>query len=167
MAEAQASGRRVYRREAHRYILSLLYLAGAALFVVPAVLVHPTFALACIPWLLLAWRTFTIGIYPARDGVVVRNVLRSRRFAWNEIERFDWGDWWGFPIGGVYLRHGGFVRAFALNPPFELKQGRDKAVPQALEGLNEKLARTRGGRPSRREPPAAGPERGAQLRLDG
>ena len=74
----------------------------------------------------------------------------------------------GLPIGGVYLRNGDFVRAFALNPPFELKKGVNKAVPRALDGLNEELAGARGGGgPSRPEPSTVGPAEGAQLRLDG
>jgi len=113
-------------------------------FLAFAEFVHPAFALGCIPWLMLAYLTFRIGIFPSSEGVLVRNVLRSRRIRWDEIERFDWGTWSGFPIGGVYLRDGRFVRAFALNPPFELKRGVDKAVPGALAGA-ERRARTRAG----------------------
>jgi hypothetical protein len=67
------------------------------------------------PLLLLAWRTWRIG----------------------------WGDWWGFPIGGVWLVDGRFVRAFALNPPSERERGQSPGVPRALEGLNAELARMR------------------------
>src|SRR3954471_16457601 len=62
--------------------------------------VHPAFAAAALLLLALAWRTFRIGIAVGADGVVVRNVLRDRRLAWEEVERFELGDWWGFPIGG-------------------------------------------------------------------
>jgi hypothetical protein len=122
-----------------------------------AYLVHPAFAIGCLPWLVLAYRTFRIGIFPSSEGVLVRNVLRSRRLSWDAVERFDWGDWWGFPIGGIYLQTGEFVRAFALNPPFELTAGVDKAVPRALAGLNEELAHARAVGSAPRGAGASGP----------
>jgi hypothetical protein len=72
-----------------------------------------------------------------------RHVYRrnAHRITWSVIERFDWGTWSGFPIGGVYLHDGHFVRAFALNPPFDVKQGADKTIRRALAGLNEELER--------------------------
>src|SRR3954447_1406872 len=129
--------RRVYPRNEHRSVITGLYCAAAAIFVVVAAVSSPVVAVGALPWLLLAWRTFRIGIYPSREGVVVRNTIRSRRLAWGEISRFDGGKWWGCPIGGAYLQSGGFVRAFALNPPFELKQGTEHAVPRVMAALNE------------------------------
>ena len=168
MAEGYSPARRVYRRDAHRYVLSLLYLVGAALFLIPASFVHPAWALGCVPFVVLAALTFRIGVFPSVEGVTVRNVFRSRRLAWGEVERFALGDWWGFSIGGAYLRDGRFVRAFALNPPFELKPGVSKTIPRLLEGLNGELARARaGGSPPPQ--PGAGPavHDSTQLRLDG
>jgi Bacterial PH domain len=129
--------------------------------------VHPLFALGCVPWLVLAYRTFRIGVYTSSDGVLVRNVLRSRRVPWGEIERFDWGTWSGFPIGGVYLRDGRFVRAFALNPPFDTEHGADKTVRRALAALNDELARARTAGSSSREPSSDAAAPGTQqLTLD-
>jgi hypothetical protein len=146
-------------------VLAVLYCGAAAIFVAVATVSSPLVALGALPWLLLAWRTFRVGIYPSRDGVVVRNVLRSRRIPWSEISSFNWGRWWGFPIGGAYLLDGGFVRAFALNPPLELKKGTEKAVPRVLDALNEELERARAaglaspttaaGRPARSAPSGA------------
>ena len=44
--------------------------------------VHPVFALACVPGLLLAYRTLRIGVVVSSEGVLVRNVLRLRRVRW-------------------------------------------------------------------------------------
>jgi hypothetical protein len=129
--------------------------------------VQPAFALGCVPWLLLAYRTYRIGVFTSRDDVLVRNVIRSRRIAWSMIERFDWGTWSGFAIGGVYLRDGRFVRAFALNPPFEFEQGADKTVRRALAGLNDELERARAaGTPSGEPSPEAATPGTQQLTLD-
>jgi len=169
MAEPYEPARRVYRRDAHRYVLSLLYLAGGALFLIPAVVVHPAWALGCVPFVVLAYLTFRIGIFPSADGVTVRNVLRSRRLAWEEIQRFDLGDWGGFSIGGAYLADGRFVRAFALNPPFEFKPGVSTTVPRLLEELNVELERARAATSTGRPQQGSGPAvRGStqQLRLD-
>ena len=168
MAEPYEPARRVYRRDAHRYVLSLLYLAGGALFLIPAVVVHPAWALGCVPFVVLAYLTFRIGIFPSADGVTVRNVLRSRRLAWDQIQRFDLGDWGGFSIGGAYLADGRFVRAFALNPPFEFKPGVSRTVPRLLEDLNAELGRARAAGSTRRPQQDSGPAvRGStRLRLD-
>jgi hypothetical protein len=178
MAEPYVPRRPVYRRNEHRFVIAALFCFGAGLFAMFAWLVHPFFVLGCVPWLLLAYRMLSIGVFVSHDGVLVRNVLRSRRLAWSDVERFDWGDgWnlfpnvrvWSFPVGCVYLRSGGFVRAFALNPPFELDRGQDNAVPRALAGLNDELARARAaGQTDAPAPerPVGRTEPGQQLTLD-
>jgi hypothetical protein len=167
MAELHKSERHVYRRNAHRITIALLWLVPAAFFALLAAAVQPAFALGCIPWLLLAYRTYRIGVFTSPDDVLVRNVMRSRRIAWSVVERFDWGTWSGFPIGGVYLHDGHFVRAFALNPPFDVKQGADKTVRRALAGLNEELERARAAGTTSAEPLPEAPATGKQqLSLD-
>jgi hypothetical protein len=113
----------------------------------------------------LAYLTLRVGVFPSSNGVLVRNVLGSRRIDWDEIDRFDWGRWRKHDTGGVYLKDGEFVRAFALSPPFELKRGTDRAVPRALAGLNHELDRARSSAPP--APPLEPSPPGAhQLRLD-
>jgi hypothetical protein len=178
MLEPYVPRKPVYRRNAHRFVIAALFCVGAGLFAMFAWLVHPLFVLGCIPWLVLAYRMLRIGVFVSNDGVVVRNVLHSRRVRWSDVERFDWGTgWslsqnggvWSFPVGCVYLRSGGFVRALALNPPFELDRGHSGAVPLALAGLNDELARARAaGLTGARvpEPPVGRTGPGPQLTLD-
>jgi hypothetical protein len=178
MAEPYAPQKTVYRRDAHRFVIAALFCFGAGLFAMFAWLVHPLFLLGCIPWLVLAYRMLRIGVFVSNDGVVVRNVLRSRRVPWSDVERFDWGTAWNggggsvlsFPVGCVYLRDGGCIRSTALNPPFELERGQSGAVPQALAGLNDELAHARAAglteAPTPPERPLGPTGPGPQLTLD-
>lgn len=157
---------RIYRRNVHRITFAATYAGLAAVGVLLAVSVHPAFALVTPPLLVLTWRTFRVGVVADANGVTVRNVCRDRRFAWARVARFDWGSWWGFPIGGVWLVDGSFVRAWALNPPFETKRGQNPAVPRALAGLNAELAATRDAVPGEGAgAPEAPRDEGTQLRL--
>jgi hypothetical protein len=133
----------VYRRNFHRVAFSAVYAVGAVGTAVLAVVVQPAIAVGAILLVLLAWRTFRIGVVAGED-VTVRNVLRDRHVAWDIVDRFGWGMWGSSRIGGVYLRDGRFLRAFALNPPFEMGTSENPAVPRALDGLNAELARRRG-----------------------
>jgi hypothetical protein len=136
--------RRVFRRNVHRVALPLVYLVPIFIFGLFAVTATPILWIGVAPCLWLAYRTLRIGVFTSPQGVLVRNVMRSRRLAWPEIDRFDWGDWGGFPTGGAFLEDNSFVWAFALNPPFETVRGQNSAVPNALEGLNRELERARG-----------------------
>ncbi|MDX6475341.1 MAG: hypothetical protein QOH95_852 [Gaiellaceae bacterium] len=149
---------RLYRRNTHRLVFTAVYVAGAIAASLPAVLAEAPglviviVILGALLLVLLAWRTFRIAVLISGDEVVVRNVCRDRRVPLEQVSSFDWGDWWRFPIGGVWLLDGSFVRAFALNPPFELERGQDKAVPQALARLNAELDRAR--QAAEEDPPA-------------
>ena len=146
--------RRIYRRHGHRIGLALIYLVPVVYFGIfaldngPGADPVPTsqrllYAALCLPWLALAARTLRVGVLLTADGVVVRNVMRTRRLPWAEIERFELGEWGGFPCGAVRLRNGDSVTAFALNPPFELTPGEHPVVPRLLKELNEDLGRAR------------------------
>jgi len=168
MSEPYAPKRRVYRRNEHRIVLPLLCCGVGAFSLIFAKFVHPAFVLVWIPCLVLAFLIFRIGVFPSSDGVLVRNVVRSRRLAWDEIDRFDWGRRGNYPVGGVYLKDGEFIPATALSPPFELKHGTARAVPRALAGLNHELDRARAsGPPTPQARRGAPPPTAQQLRLDG
>jgi hypothetical protein len=163
VSNQQPLERRVFRRNLHRFVLPLLYLVPSFIFGLFAIQTTPILwiGVAICAW--LAYRTVRIGVFTSDRGVVVRNVLRSRRLEWAEIARFDWGSSGGFPSGGAYRVDGTFVRAFALNPPFEAVRGQNKAVPKALEGLNRELEQSRAATvsstrvdPTQQTTPAAG-----------
>lgn len=143
--------RRTYRRNEHRIVMPLIYLLLAAPCVAilttrPATVGVAILALILVGLLFLAYRTFTMTVSVSDEDVEVRNVFGTRWFGWDEIVRFDWGTQMGFPIGGVCLIDGRFVRATALTPP--LNSGTDRAVPRALAGLNAELERHRGSAPA-------------------
>ena len=94
--------------------------------------------LIVVGFVLLAYRTFTMQVSVSDVDVEVRNVFWTRRFGWDEVASFDWGTQMGFPLGGVYLTDGRFIRASALVSPLDAAS--DKAVPKALAGLNAELA---------------------------
>lgn len=101
------------------------------------------YAALCLLWIVLAFRTLRIGVLPSRDGLVIRNVIRTRRVPWADIERFELGQWGGFPCGAARLVDGRSVTSFALNPPFELQAGQHPVVPRLLDELNQDLAAAR------------------------
>lgn len=167
MAEPFPPERRVYRLNTARILLPLLLLVPVYIFVLAAVFVHPAFAIGAVPWLPLAYWVFRIGVFVSADGVVVRNVLNSRRIPWGEIERFDWAMGKYVPIGGIYLRDGSFVRAFALNPPYDPARRKNPVVQELLDRLNGELDRARAARvPSGEPSPGADAPDTHQLELD-
>jgi hypothetical protein len=149
-----APGRRIYRRHEHRFVLAVLELMVASVFVAPLLGAGPdhvgpgdavALALLAAPWLVLAWRTLRLGVIVRPEGIVVRNVLHTRRVPWADIERFALGTWrgpGGFACGVARLRDGGRVTLTALNPPL----GDLGAVPRLLDGLNDELERATGRR---------------------
>jgi Bacterial PH domain len=141
--------RRVVRRGEHIYVLALLYaicLTGCGALALGvgagqelAIGVRVAFAIAGLAFVLLVVRTLRIGAYPGPDGVLIRNVTRSRRLSWSQIERFEIGEWRGlgsYRCGVARLVAGGQVVIFALNPPFE---GVESILP-LLDELNAQLA---------------------------
>ncbi len=136
-------------------MIPLIYLAPIVFFGIFALDLGPdaepiptnhrlVYAALCLPWIVLALRTLRIGVLPGRDGLVIRNVMRTRRVPWADVERFELGDWGGFPCGVARLADGGKVVISALNPPFEFQKGQHPVVPRLLAELNEDLAAARG-----------------------
>jgi hypothetical protein len=155
---------RVHRRQTVRLGLGALWLLPAALLAyfaldlggegIPAGqrAVYGSLAAA---FLVLAVRTLRIGVATGPCGVTVRGVLRTWTVPWEEVERFAWGAWrgpGGWSCGVVRRRDGSSITVFALNPPFELRPGEDRTVPDLLEALNARLAAARGWS----EPPDSG-----------
>lgn len=136
-----ASDRRVYRRNEHRLGGPPFVLVFAALFVIPVIFgSSPVYLLGAIPFIWIAYRIFRIGVFVDDSGVTIRDIFSTKATVpWEKIERFDWGKRRGHDFGGLYLTDGTFVAATALEAPW----GSGKAVPKALAGLNEELARHR------------------------
>ncbi len=133
------TGRRVYRRDEGRVVGSVFLLAGAAIFGELA-RVNLLFVIGVVALLWIAYRLFRIGVFADDDGVTVRDVLRTRkRVPWDEIDRFDLVRKRGYDAGGMYLKDGSLFTPIALQGPW----GEGTAVPRALSGLNEELARHR------------------------
>jgi hypothetical protein len=169
-----------YRRHSVR-LIGLFWLVPVA--VLAPFMVDPTvpdehrlsYAAVSLPFVLLATRTFMIGVFTRTDGVKVRGVLWTWKLRWDEIRAFEWGVWrgWGkFDCGIVRREDGSQITVFALNPPFEFTSGLDRRVPDLLDALNRELASARGWS----EPPASGapdpsapppPEATAHLRSTG
>lgn len=143
VTEAFTPKRRVYARLEHRLFLDVLLAMGAAFFVAAAVSAGPLWAIGALPFALLGYRIWRVGVCLSPEGVVVREVSRSSPlFPWSEIDRFDWGRRGGFPTGGVYLRDGRFIQSFALNPASKA-MGPDKCISRLLAELNAELERAR------------------------
>lgn len=148
MSDPQTLGQHVFRRNVPRFALPLLWGVPIFIFGLFAVTATPFLWIGVVPCVWLAYRTVRTGVFTSPQGVLIRNVMGSRRLDWVDIDRFDWGDWHGFPTGGAFLKDNSFVRAFALNPPFETVRGQNTAVPNALAGLNRELERARAAGPS-------------------
>jgi len=160
--------RRAYRRHTVRYAIAALWAVPVVVLGMFALDLSPDgvpvppgdrliLALIALPFLVLAVRTFRIGVFTRPDGVIVRGVMRTRHVPWERIGAFEWGHWGGFECGVIRLTDGSQVTVFALNPPFEIQAGQDRRVPELLAGLNEELAKARGwaeAPPSRAPGPA-------------
>jgi hypothetical protein len=154
VSDTQTLGHHVFRRNVHRFVIPVIWGVPIFIFALFAVTATPFLWIGVVPCLWLAYRTARIGVFTSPQGVRIRNIMASRRLDWADIERFDWGDSHGFPIGGAVLRDKSFVRATALNPPLEIERGQNSAVPNALAGLNRELERARA---------AAGPSAGSHV----
>ncbi len=148
-ASSAPSRRKIYRRNETRILLPLPYIPVIVLFIAVLVQTSPTdwwsplLALGTVILVLLAYRSFTIGVSVSDDDVAVRNIMRTRRISWDEVTRFDYGTQLGFPIGGVYLNSGRFIGATALAVPLLAIASGDSVVKKALDGLNSELAQQR------------------------
>lgn len=91
--------------------------------------------LAMIGWL-------RMGIVARRSGLTIRNLVRTQRIPWNEIERFEppesYGTWRDTGLQ-VHLHDGNVVFAFLYSPgPFSRPTFADDVIDQ-LEGLRRQL----------------------------
>jgi hypothetical protein len=103
------------------------------------------FAIVAAVSMLAIVRTLALGVYVDPDGVLIRNMLSTRRLAWTEIMRFEMGEWrsvGGFPCGIARLKDGGQITIYALNPPAMS----DDAVLPLIDDLNERLGQATGRR---------------------
>lgn len=159
---------RSYRRPLVRFGIGLIWLVPVAVLAPFALDLGPggsvptgqriAYAAICVPFVVLAVRTFRIGVFTRPEGVVVRGVLRSWKLRWEDVKAFEWGEWrgWGgFDCGVVRRADGSQLTVFALNPPFELESGQARGVPQMLAELNEQLAQARGWS---QPPPSGAPD---------
>jgi hypothetical protein len=158
MAATAAVPRRAFRRHTVRIGIAAIWMLPAAFFGVFALDLSPDgvpvpegqrviYGAIALFFLVLAVRTWRIGVFTRPDGVIVRNVLWTHRLRWEEIAAFAWGFWRGpgaYPCGVVRREDGRDITAFALNPPLELTVAQDARVPELLDELNEVLARARG-----------------------
>jgi hypothetical protein len=101
------------------------------------------FAIVAGVFLLAIVRTLAVGVYVEPGGILIRNMMTTRRLAWTEIERFEMGEWRsvrGFPCGVARLKAGGQVTIYALNPPAMSEE----AVLPLIDDLNERLGQATG-----------------------
>ncbi len=138
-------------------------LVPAALFVIPVIFgSSPLFLIGAIPFAWLAYRMLRIGVFADDEGVTVRDVVRrTKRVPWDAIDRFDLMGKRGYDVGVMYLKDGTSITPTALQGPW----GKGKAVPRALAGLNEELARHRTAAPSTSHSTTAPVESANQLTL--
>jgi hypothetical protein len=163
-----SAGRRVVRRSVIAYLMPLLpavvVIPLAFVAIAPDTATGARIALGAAVAIYAIWsvRHVMIGVWLEPDGVLIRNVMSSRRLRWSEIERFEMG-WWrrlrgglsSYECGIARLMDGGQVTIYALNPPW----GDHGPVPKLLAELNARLALATGredpGGPARATPAAA------------
>lgn len=143
MTSDPGTGRRVYRLNEGRLIGPIFVLAIAVVFGELA-RINLVFAVGTVAFVWIAYRLFRIGVFVEDGGVTVRDVLRTRRRPWQEIDRFDLVRKRGYDAGGMYLTDGTFVAPIALQGPW----GQGQALPRLLAALNVELARHRIARPT-------------------
>lgn len=133
--------KRVYRHGEQRRTAIGVAVGTPIVFGVMAIVVSPYLLFGAVFLLWYSCVMWRIAVLLSSDGVRVRNMFRTRRFTWAEIDRFGWGDSGRWPgrIGGAYLRDGVFVYALALSYGTDRVQG----VESLLAGLNEELAGAR------------------------
>ncbi|MGA9763037.1 MAG: PH domain-containing protein [Gaiellaceae bacterium] len=110
-------------------------------FAVMAIVVSPVLLVGIVFVLWYSPAMWRIAILLSSDDVRVRNMFRTRRFTWAEIDRFGWGGRSG-KAGGVYLRDGTFVNALALSLP-DGNPDLPQEVQHLVLELNEELAGAR------------------------
>ncbi|MGH3342026.1 MAG: hypothetical protein ACRDPK_03915 [Carbonactinosporaceae bacterium] len=92
-------------------------------------------------FLLLTVRTATIGVYLRDDHLVIRNVMRSWRLAYDQVERFHDGETSGKSFGRpvAKLTDGRTITVFALNPGLGERPDPTRGVGRMVAELNARL----------------------------
>ncbi|MGH2688000.1 MAG: hypothetical protein ACRDKW_04220 [Actinomycetota bacterium] len=80
------------------------------------------------------------------EGLLLRNILHSRAFAWAEVARFEMGVHRGItvPAAVLRLRDGRQFRITSLEPPNRLTRPRNREAERLVAALNDELRRARG-----------------------
>ncbi|MGH3329159.1 MAG: hypothetical protein ACRDPT_15440 [Streptomycetales bacterium] len=92
-------------------------------------------------FLLLTVRTAMIGVYLRDDHLVIRNVMRSRRLRYGQVDRFLDGQTSGKVFGRPVARlaDGRAVVIFALNPGLGERPDPERGVGRLVAELNSHL----------------------------
>ncbi|MFN8084791.1 MAG: PH domain-containing protein [Dermatophilaceae bacterium] len=82
----------------------------------------------------VCWRYASISAIPDREGILVRNLLLTRRVAWSKVERVDYGG--GAPWATLVLDDGDALAIMAIQradgPSAQAEASRLAALVQAL-----------------------------------
>jgi hypothetical protein len=127
----------------------------------------------CGLMLALVARTFVMGVTATPDGVVVRNLFRTRRLPWSAIDHFEIGrSKYRLPIAVAVLPDGDRLE---MNGVQRTASGDQHFASETTAALNELLAEQQGRRPdprarawaasNRPEPPQSSDRRSLVLYL--
>jgi hypothetical protein len=89
------------------------------------------------------WRTATAGVGADEDGVIVRNVIRSRRIRWDQIAKFSVVPYGPYSMGYVELRNGQKLRAWGIQGRIRGLFPNSTWATTPIDELNEILAEHR------------------------
>jgi hypothetical protein len=120
---------------------SVATLACVALAVIPGKAQVVGIALVGL-FLLVTWRLWTAGIRVEVNSIKVVGLLRSRRVAWNEIDRFTVAPFAGYRyVGHVVLRDGTDIGCLGIAAATRPNGPRHQAqVQHPIDHLNRILA---------------------------
>jgi Bacterial PH domain len=88
-------------------------------------------------------RAVLTGVLVHRDGITVRNLRRSRRLTWNEIDRFSLEPIALSTIGCVHLRDGEKVMTWGIQGPNRFVSPKSSGAIDAIAELNAILQQSR------------------------
>jgi len=97
----------------------------------------------------VGYRVATIRVVASEDGLVIRNVWRTRRIAWDQVDRFSLGTAdvgrYRFPDTGVaLLMDGEEVPMHAIAAARVSGERERQAVADLIAALNEEMAQRTG-----------------------
>lgn len=150
-------GRRVYRLWlaplviCALYALPIVWMGALALDVAPDTAPVPmnqriVYGAIALPFLLLFVRTAVVGVYLGTRSLVIRNVLRSHRLRYEEVNEFRAGrgsNATSFGGSTAHLHDGQVVRIFALDPSMVAFGDARRIVSERITELNVRLTTRR------------------------